>query len=444
MTSFVPLTPARQPFGVLNESRLQGLTSLKNRQNAQPALNLASPLKRRVTDDLFADENSENIDPVSFGSSAKKSKHTLSLAQPAPPLKSISSAFTFSTPQALSQTRNPKDFSAPRPIQTPASPAARLRGKTAAPSNANSTPLTAPAAGRSPKSKRIGILSRRRVSSSPFTRVDPPRSLSNTPFSIDAALESTFNLFNAFPAPSSAPAPTPTPMLEETTSTEWNIRRLQPSDPGMSAALFFDIHEDTEEAHLTNLMEHSTNVLDISDDEGLKTAKSARGKENVPPLDFGGSESSALQTTSIPLMDPASLPLPPSPSSNTRRRKHKEAMLEGCDDQRAPLGELNPADYSQDEGEVEVVQENEREGAEVSAPSKEAFEVRGEGVESSLDSVPLPSSETQPKLELDLGPVMQLPEEAAKDLVVQVENKGSAIEIYVDNADVVMSLPPTL
>ncbi|KFY30965.1 hypothetical protein V494_08022, partial [Pseudogymnoascus sp. VKM F-4513 (FW-928)] len=59
----------RQPFAPLNNSRLQTLTSLKNRQNALPQ-SLASSTKRKAAsydDDIDA----ENIDP-SF--SIKRSK----------------------------------------------------------------------------------------------------------------------------------------------------------------------------------------------------------------------------------------------------------------------------------------------------------------------------------------------------------------------------------
>ncbi len=62
-------------------------------------------------------------------------------------------------------------------------------------------PSSAPTVtGRSPKSKRIDILSRRRVSSSPFTRVDPPAfskggSHDGVPFSLDAALSGTVSSY---------------------------------------------------------------------------------------------------------------------------------------------------------------------------------------------------------------------------------------------------------
>jgi hypothetical protein len=56
----------------------------------------------------------------------------------------------------------------------------------------------------------------------------------------------------------------------------------------MKASWFFDIHEDTEEQEMTNMLQHSTCVLDISSDEEseLKARRESReDKENIPPVD---------------------------------------------------------------------------------------------------------------------------------------------------------------
>jgi hypothetical protein len=56
----------------------------------------------------------------------------------------------------------------------------------------------------------------------------------------------------------------------------------------MSSSWFFDIHEDTPEQEMTNLLQHSTCVLDISSDEeneSRRLRERAEGKENVPPVD---------------------------------------------------------------------------------------------------------------------------------------------------------------
>ena len=132
-----------------------------------------------------------------------------------------------------------------------------------------SSPLSAPA-GRSPsRGKKSGILSSRR-SSGPYRRVDPPSFNVNNPapFSLDAALKGTIPSYTSRPAPTPKPAPA--------------------KEPDMKASWFFDIHEDTPEQEMTNLLQHSTCVLDISSDE--ETAQRARrenkeDKENVPPVD---------------------------------------------------------------------------------------------------------------------------------------------------------------
>lgn len=129
-----------------------------------------------------------------------------------------------------------------------------------------SSPLSAPA-GRSPgRGKKAGIMSSRR-SSGPYRRVDPP-SFNTTPFSLDAALKGTIPSYTSRATPASKPAPA--------------------KEPDMQASWFFDIHEDTAEQEMTNLLQHSTCVLDISSDE--ESAQRARrenkeDKENVPPMD---------------------------------------------------------------------------------------------------------------------------------------------------------------
>lgn len=75
---------------------------------------------------------------------------------------------------------------------------------------------------------------------------------------------------------------------------------------------------------MANLMEHSTCVLDISDDEGKsQNASDGRGKENVPPvetvtLNQGDTVAAAITTS------------------------RKDMMT---DEPRTPLGELNPKDF---------------------------------------------------------------------------------------------------
>ncbi|KAI4129513.1 MAG: hypothetical protein LQ347_003756 [Umbilicaria vellea] len=193
-----------------------------------------------------------------------------------------------------------KPTSTPTRLDTPQFPLGQKR-KSAKPASAPA------AAGRSPQSKRIGILSRRRISSSPFTRIDPPMfagSLSQdaVPFSIDAALSGTVSSYKAKSQPK----------VEASTL-----------DDSVPKGWMFEIHEDTVEEELGNLMEHSTCTLDISDDESRQTVKDKRGKENIPPLDYSGSLSHPV----VPTLRPVS----------------REDMM--TDEPRSPLGDLDAREY---------------------------------------------------------------------------------------------------
>lgn len=53
--------------------------------------------------------------------------------------------------------------------------------------------------------------------------------------------------------------------------------------PSIPDSWVFAIYEDTPEETLQNMMEHSTNTLDLSDDESSKSELSELGKENIPP-----------------------------------------------------------------------------------------------------------------------------------------------------------------
>ena len=161
------------------------------------------------------------------------------------------------------------------------------------------TPVSAPA-GRSPKSKRIGILSRRRAGATPFTRVDPPKfaGLSNAglPFSLDAALK------GCVPTRRS-PKKAKSVDVHDGKPKSWN----------------FQIYEDTPEEELGNIMEHSTGILDISDDEESSLKKTDKGKENVPPPEIAA----VVDTVPVPA---------------TR----KNLMV---DEPRSPLGDLEASEF---------------------------------------------------------------------------------------------------
>ena len=246
---------------------------------------LNSSVKRRYSPETYSDNDSENVDPNLF--SSKKSKNLDGL-----PIKaSKPSAFVL-------KASNSTPAMTPRKIMTPK----RLSLST----TAKPAPYSAPA-GRSPKSKRSGALSRRRISASPFTRVDPPSfgQSSSLPFSIDAALSGTIPSYTPLSTKSATPA---APTLAVDVSS-------------MPRSWQFEIHEDTPDEELGNMMEFSTQTLDISDDESKVLERADKGKENIPPELIGAP---ALATAHI------------------SRITRKDLMT---DEARTPLGDLDASEY---------------------------------------------------------------------------------------------------
>lgn len=167
-----------------------------------------------------------------------------------------------------------------------------------------------PPAGRSPKSKRVGILSRHRTSATPFTRVDPP-SFGTTknghavPFSIGAALAGTIS----------------SPKLRKPARTKEFIADTVLES--MPRGWQFDIHTDAKDEEASNLMEHSACTLDISDDENSASKMYDEGnKENIPPH---------------PGMD--------APITNAVAAMYASRKYMMTDEPRTPLGELEASDY---------------------------------------------------------------------------------------------------
>ncbi|KAK1495336.1 hypothetical protein CCUS01_13469 [Colletotrichum cuscutae] len=260
---------SRQPFAPLDGTRLQNLTSIKNRQNAAPS---ATGGKRKASESVETDD-CENVDPFAF---SKRSKSSETFYPSKDVLKPSSFVLTKAAPLAASPMLNSSRPTLPRPrsLLQPKSPSAKINTAIA-----KSSPLSAPA-GRSPtRGKRSGILSNRRRTAGPYTRVDPPAfnlpSSSSAPFSLDAALKGTI--------PSYAARST------VATSSRNAVKDLV-DEPDLKASWFFDIHEDTPEQEMTNMLQHGTCVLDISSDEESERKASrdraeGRDKENVPPVD---------------------------------------------------------------------------------------------------------------------------------------------------------------
>ncbi|KAH7323858.1 hypothetical protein BKA65DRAFT_76054 [Rhexocercosporidium sp. MPI-PUGE-AT-0058] len=354
------MASTRQPFAPLNSSRLQNLTSLKNRQNALTTL--TSPSKRKATTfehDTSDVSNSENIDPILF-LSPKRSKHPdgshtskdASLCKPSPTNYFLTRAPP--SPNEFSSVKQTGTSTASRPMLNARSPA-----KSRLDTTSRSTPLSAPA-GRSPTRKRIGILNRRKTGS-PFTRVDPPRfstsssSTSSVGFSIDAALSGTIPSYTSRQAPAAAtptPASASIPVQAQAQVGELPIPVLH--QDVAKDSWFFEIHEDTEEELATNLMEHGACTLDISsDEESAARERDARGKENVPPMDDVSQTRTVLDTSS------SSSSTAEASMADIKARLHR-ASRRGVRDEnaievdRAPLGDLAAEDFYGEEVEVDA------------------------------------------------------------------------------------------
>ncbi|KAI9744201.1 MAG: hypothetical protein M1818_002353 [Claussenomyces sp. TS43310] len=309
-----------------------------------PALPVSSPVKRKAN--VYEDDDCENIDPVIF-LSTKRTKGTDSYVKPSPThsvlAKPQPSACTFSAPCSPLKATNSS-----RPILQARSPTPKIK------TTIVEKPLTAPA-GRSPTRKRTGILNRQRTTaaSSPFTRIDPPKfsigaaNDTGAPFSIAAALSGTIPSYGA-----RARAVAPPPIVREPEQIVHSDLELNTKKD----AWFFEIHEDTEEETLHNLMYHSTCTLDISSDEESEAKRrDERGKENVPPVD----DVSQSQ---------ARLPRDATRARSSRRSKVVDESAIEID--RSPLGDLEAQDFYADgcdAADVVLVADD----AEVEAPEKE-------------------------------------------------------------------------
>ncbi|KAI0599188.1 hypothetical protein F4775DRAFT_591638 [Biscogniauxia sp. FL1348] len=373
----------RQPFAPLDGARLQTLTSLKNRQNALTS----SPGKRKASEFVDTDD-SENVDP---SLSAKRSKGTDNCFSPALDAfvkpstilitKPASSSDVSVTPSYSKASSTPR----PRSLLNPKSPASKIGS-----SITKSTPLSAPA-GRSPtRGKRSGILSRRRTATS-YSRVDPPTfglsSSSPAPFSLDAALKGTIPSYASRSSSKASSSCSSRKASSSSSSKSVDVSSLH--DPEMKSSWFFDIHEDTPEQEMTNLLQHSTCVLDISSDEESETRRQrerAEGKENVPPADD-------VSQTSRP----------------RARRADVDADAMIVEKERCPLGEMDVKEYYSegcDENSVFIVPGDDHEEEEEQEQQNQQ-----------------PSSATTTKIGLELEPVEEEEEEEDDKTAEQLMQK---------------------
>lgn len=257
--------------------------------------------KRQREPEIFEDDDGENVDPAAFSSPTKKPR---------------SSSHVYAKPARPAMLASPARSNAAL-TASPAASMPSIRKALSSPNTAKSTPISHSRG--SPKNKRLHAVAKRRASSSPFRRVDPPSfSQGALPFSIDAALSGTLSTYT--PKPATA-APPPASTLADSMPASW----------------FFAIHEDTPEQEAANLMEHSASVLDISSDDDAhtkaRTVDALRGKENIPPLDF---------VRPRPADDETDVEDAPKHARRARR------ALDAMDEDRRPLGDLPPSEFYAD------------------------------------------------------------------------------------------------
>ncbi|KAL5049386.1 hypothetical protein BDW71DRAFT_159996 [Aspergillus fruticulosus] len=263
----------RQPFAPLDVPRMRSILRTKmnvlNKQNG----NIVSGKKQSL-----AEFDSENIDPTALKPTLKFTKRKraaddeddlVPTKNPMKPTKSSSLSFAIFEDSVVPST--PKKTTQLTPKSAPLKPA-----------------------GRSPQLKATKPFARRATVSK--SRLESARKGVGRPFSLAAALSTGKSGSKSQPAPALK----------------------------MPASWSFEIYVDSEQEEMTNLMQHSTCVLDISDDEGKDESLSDhRGKENIPPADLG-------------------IPLTRSRQQESPAAARKSDMV---DEPRSPLGELNAADF---------------------------------------------------------------------------------------------------
>jgi hypothetical protein len=107
----------------------------------------------------------------------------------------------------------------------------------------------------------------------------------------------------------------------------------------MPSSWEFEIYEDTPEEESGNLMEHSTQTLDLSfDDETTKAQRDCRGKENEAPEGYDAPTASRLASTT-------GGPSPPSPTRTKKTDFIRRKIAEMDDGERSPLSDLETDEF---------------------------------------------------------------------------------------------------
>lgn len=281
----------------------------------------SSPLKRNLemsiySDDDNEDDDNENVDPGKLNGKGQKRQKCTTYENESAQTKSAPPPVTNkSALPPVPSTPTPHRFDLKEQLPPPAG-RSPPRAKCIKPFTPNRNP------GQTPSQKK-------RIQGSSLLRNDsvPP------PFSIAAALSGS--LTSSVPKKSSNLVPA-------------SHRRRSSYKPSLD----FKIYTDSPHEDLTNLMQHSTSVLDLSDDKEEKARKcdaADKEKENIPP----GSCTAASGTE----------------DGVAKNDEEGNEKMENAD--RNALGELNPADFATKE-QLEADAEAEAAAAAATAPAADA------------------------------------------------------------------------
>jgi hypothetical protein len=107
----------------------------------------------------------------------------------------------------------------------------------------------------------------------------------------------------------------------------------------MPASWDFEIYEDSPEEEASNLMEHSTQSLDLSfDDETAKAERDDRGKENEAPEGYDAPTASRQATST-------NEPALPAPTRVKKTELVRRKITEMDDGERSPLSDLDTDEF---------------------------------------------------------------------------------------------------
>ncbi|KIW39192.1 uncharacterized protein PV06_08987 [Exophiala oligosperma] len=323
MATLAPIaTPARQPFGILSDSKVRSLQNLKNRQNAITPSSAPSLKRRAASPEMGSD--SENIDPNILDSLNKRKRSAfdddVSASKANRYSLTVTPTVTSTSTKRRLETRTPRldtTYISKSSSTTPSSAPATAAGRS--PTRHRSSLLK-------PNGRRLNLPSFPRGGSTPSPALSLSAALNGTKKSSSSSRTTTNNNHHLLHSRRSS----------RSGQTRTSLRSSKPQ------SWFFDIYEETEETQDYRMnewtMTQSATGLDISDDESRASSKKSekldKGKENVDPNQV--MSSSAPVTRSMAAAEAVA----------AAAAEEKDLMTTDVDEEaRTPLADLNPAKF---------------------------------------------------------------------------------------------------